>query len=202
MNGYLIARFDMTDPERAPAEYKKYVEAAAPAYAEFNARALVRGGASHPVEGQGRVRNVLVEFESVADAYAFYHCKAYEAARPIRQSVAEGEMIVIEGAIKPRPAQDGKKAYWIARQDITDEQTYKRYLEGTASVFKRHEALFLVRNGPHQAMEGQARARNVVIEFPSLKEAMACWEDPDYQAAAEYRRQAAVGEIVIAEGVE
>ena len=60
MNGYLIARFDMTDPEGAPAAYKKYVEAAAPAYAEFDARALVRGGKSHPVEGQGRVRNVLV----------------------------------------------------------------------------------------------------------------------------------------------
>ena len=104
--------------------------------------------------------------------------------------------------VKARPAQQGRKAYWIARQDVTDPQTYKRYLEGAASAFKAHEALFLVRGGPLQAMEGQARERNVVIEFASLEQAMACYESADYQAAAEYRRQAAIGEIVIAEGLE
>jgi uncharacterized protein (DUF1330 family) len=201
MNGYLIARFDMTDPEAAPAAYKAYAEAAGPNYAKHHARFLVRGGAAHPMEGDNRTRNVVIEFPTVADAYACNQSPDYQAARQHRLPVAEGEIVIVEGTVKARPAQEGKKGYWIARYDVRDPAVYKKYVEAGASAFVEHEALFLARGGPHQAMEGQARDRNVIIEFPSLQHALDCYNSAAYQKAREHRLPVSTGEIVIVQGV-
>jgi uncharacterized protein (DUF1330 family) len=115
--------------------------------------------------------------------------------------VAQGEVLIIEGVVKARPAQEGRKGYWIGRQDISDPAEYKKYVDGTATVFAEYGGLFLVRSGPHQAMEGQARARNVLIEFPSVKHALDCFHSDPYQTASAHRRLAAIGEIIVVEGV-
>ena len=200
MNGYLIARFDMTDPEAAPAAYKKYAEGAGPVYAEHHARFLVRGGAAHAMEGEARTRNVVIEYPTVSEAYACFSSPGYQKAREHRLPVAEGEIVIVEGTVKARPPQDGKKGYWIARYDVRDPTVYKTYLEAGASAFVEHGALFLARGGPHQAMEGQARGRNVLIEFPSVQHALDCYGSATYQKAREHRLPVSTGEIVIVEG--
>ena len=201
MNGYLIARFDMTDAEAAPSAYKAYAEAAAPAYETHHARFLARGGAARAMEGEMRARNVLIEFPSVAEAYACNQSPEYQAAREFRLPVADGEIVIVEGAVKARPAQEGTKGYWIARYDIRDMTTYKKYIEASAAAFTEFGALALVAGGPSQAMEGQARERNVVREFPSMRAAIDCWNSPVYQKAREHRLPVSTGEIVIVEGV-
>ncbi len=200
MNGYLIARFDMTNEEAAPAAYKKYVEGATPAYQEHHARFLVRGGDTHPMEGDARTRNVVIEFPTIAGAYACYRSEAYQAARRHRLPVAEGEIVIVEGAVKERPAQDGRRGYWIARYDVQDPSEYKRYVEIGMPAFKQYEALFLARGGPHEAMEGQARDRNVLIEFPSVQHALECYSSDTYQKARDHRLPVSTCEIVIVAG--
>jgi uncharacterized protein (DUF1330 family) len=91
--GYWIGRITVHDPER----YKDYVATAMPAYKEYGAKFLVRGGKCDAVEGEGRPRNVVVEFESFEKALACYNSPAYAAARKIRQEIADGELIVVEG---------------------------------------------------------------------------------------------------------
>ena len=91
--GYWIARITVHNPER----YKDYVTTATPAYKEFGAKFLVRGGQSNAVEGEGRPRNVVIEFDSYEKALACYNSPAYVAARAIRQEVADGELIIVEG---------------------------------------------------------------------------------------------------------
>jgi uncharacterized protein (DUF1330 family) len=201
MNGYLIARFDMTDPAAAPAAYKAYVETAAPAYVAHGARFLARGGETHPLEGEARARNVVIEFPSIAEALACYKSDTYQTAREHRLPVAEGEIVIVEGAVKARPAQEGHKGYWIARQDVHEPAIYKKYLEVAAPAFAQFGAIFLARGGPHQAMEGQARARNVLIEFPSVQDAVDCFNSDLYRRAVDHRRAAATGEIVVVAGV-
>ncbi|HEY4944474.1 MAG TPA: DUF1330 domain-containing protein [Rhizomicrobium sp.] len=93
------------------------------------------------------------------------------------------------------------KGYWIARVDVKDADEYKKYVEGTAAAFQKYGAKFLARGGRSEAMEGTARARNVVIEFDSLERAVKCFRSPEYQRARAFRVPAADGEIVIVEGV-
>ena len=93
------------------------------------------------------------------------------------------------------------KGYWIARVDVKNADEYKKYVEGTAVAFQKYGAKFLARGGRSEAMEGVARARNVVIEFESLERAVECFRSPEYQRARTFRVPAADGEIVIVEGV-
>jgi len=94
------------------------------------------------------------------------------------------------------------KAYWIARVDVKDLEAYKAYLSGATQAFAGHGARFLARGGRADGVEGQARARNVIIEFPSYQAAMDCYNSVAYQAARAHRASASVGEIVIVEGVQ
>jgi uncharacterized protein (DUF1330 family) len=93
------------------------------------------------------------------------------------------------------------KGYWIARVDVKNPDAYKKYVEGTAAAFAKYGAKFLARGGRSQQLEGPMRARNVVIEFDSLEQAVACYNSPEYQAARQHRLGAAEAELMVVEGV-
>jgi uncharacterized protein (DUF1330 family) len=94
------------------------------------------------------------------------------------------------------------KAYWIARVDVRDPETYKSYVETAKPAFARHQAKFLARGGRTEVLEGKARARNVIIEFPSMEEALACYNSPEYTAARAIRQTVSDGEFVLVEAAE
>lgn len=92
--GYWIARVDIRVPER----YSEYVNAAKVAFEKYGAKFLVRGGECEAAEGGARARNVVIEFESFAQAQACYHSPEYQIAADIRQQIADGEIVLVEGA--------------------------------------------------------------------------------------------------------
>jgi uncharacterized protein (DUF1330 family) len=94
------------------------------------------------------------------------------------------------------------KAYWIARVAVADPDKYKLYVEGSLPAIKTHGGRILARGGKYEALEGVARPRNVVIEFPSLQAAHDCFHSPEYQAARKHRIGVAEIELVIVEGVD
>lgn len=94
------------------------------------------------------------------------------------------------------------KAYWIGRVDVNDLERYKQYVEANAAPFREHGAKFLVRGGRFECVEGDSRTRNVVIEFPSYEQAMACYHSPGYQAALALRKPVAVTDLIVIEGYE
>ncbi|MHA7775591.1 DUF1330 domain-containing protein [Roseibium sp. M-1] len=91
--GYWIARVDVRDPDGYPA----YVETAKPAFQRFGANFLARGGKTDAIEGPGRARNVIIEFPSFQHAVDCYNSPEYQEAVKIRQKVADGEIVIVEG---------------------------------------------------------------------------------------------------------
>ena len=91
--GYWIARVDVRDADGYPA----YVETAKPAFERFGANFLARGGKTNAIEGPGRARNVLIEFPSFQHAVDCYNSPEYQEAVKIRQQVADGEIVIVEG---------------------------------------------------------------------------------------------------------
>ena len=94
------------------------------------------------------------------------------------------------------------KAYWIAHVDVSDDARYRDYVAANAAPLARYGARFIVRGGPFENPEGSARARNVVIEFPSLQAARDCYHSAEYQAGMDIRKAVSVGDIVIIEGYD
>ena len=68
------------------------------------------------------------------------------------------------------------KGYWIVRVDVHDPEAYRAYIAANGSVFRKFGARFLVRGGQSVMPEGIVRERNVVLEFPSYADAVACYE--------------------------
>ena len=92
------------------------------------------------------------------------------------------------------------KAYWIAHVEIRDPERYKDYVSTARPAFERYGARFIARGGAWKALEGPGRSRNVIIEFASMQDALACYNSPEYQAAKAIRVSVADGEITIVEG--
>ena len=93
------------------------------------------------------------------------------------------------------------KAYWIAQVTVNSPDQYRFYAESAPEAFRKYNARILARGGRCEQLEGSGRPRNVVIEFDSFEDALACYNSPEYQAAKAKRQGAGEADIVIVEGV-
>ena len=93
------------------------------------------------------------------------------------------------------------KGYVVSRVDVKNPEAYARYVAAGTRAIAAHGGRPLARGGRHEALEGTARARNVVIEFDSYDEARAYFYSAEYQAARALREGAADIEMVLVEGV-
>jgi len=93
------------------------------------------------------------------------------------------------------------KGYLIARVDITDPTAYAAYADAAGKAIAKHGVRVLARGGRFEALEGTARARNVVLEFDSIDAARAYYFSPEYTQARAMREGAAVAEYILVEGV-
>lgn len=203
--GYWIPHIDVRDPEG----YKAYTAATRGAHEKYQGVALVRGGQCEVVEGRGRARNVLREFPDYAAALACYRSDEYQRARPLRLQNADCDFIIAEGYDDAQPArspsvapESARKGYWIGHIDVFDPEGYKPYLAANQVCFSTFGARYLVRGGAAEVPEGKARARTVVIEFPSYEAALACYRSDGYQAAKRLREGKGQTDLVIVEGYE
>ena len=94
------------------------------------------------------------------------------------------------------------KGYWIGHVTVNDPELYKKYVEAGSIAYKKYDARFLVRGGQFEGVEGASRDRNVVVEFDSYEQALACYNSPEYEAARKIRQSCASSDVIIIEGAE
>ena len=90
---YFIAQVTVTDPEA----YARYSAGTHGAAETFGGRAIVRAGKMEVLEGHGRPRVVVLEFDSLDQARAYYNSPEYQAARQHRIGAAEFDAVIVEG---------------------------------------------------------------------------------------------------------
>ena len=94
MPAYVIADVEVTDP----VAYEEYRKLVAPTIAKFGGRFLVRGGKVERKEGGWQPsRFVIVEFESMSQAQAWYHSADYAPALALRLKASNSKLIIAEG---------------------------------------------------------------------------------------------------------
>ncbi|MEP5758322.1 MAG: DUF1330 domain-containing protein [Litoreibacter sp.] len=94
------------------------------------------------------------------------------------------------------------KGYWIGHVDVHNLEKYDSYRAANAAPFKTYGAKFLVRGGHQDIREGNARSRTVILEFPSFKDAVACYESSEYQNAKSLRLPVSECDMMIVEGYD
>lgn len=93
-------------------------------------------------------------------------------------------------------------AYLIVRVNVTDTAQYQEYMKLSPGIIEQFGGKFMVRGGEKITLEGpEETGRVVLIEFPSVEQARAFYESPEYQHAISVRAGAATGQFVVVEGV-
>ena len=86
--------------------------------------------------------------------------------------------------------------YWLARSKINDPVEYKKYTDRVPEIIGKFGGKVLARGGRFKILEGPEKfARFVVIEFPSLEQAVACHASKEYQEASAFRTTNGAGEV-------
>ena len=93
------------------------------------------------------------------------------------------------------------KGYWIGHIDIANMEPYRDYIPASAKAIAQYDGRFLVRGGKSDNVEGDARSRHVIVEFPSYARAVECYQSPEYAKARAIRRSNSQGDVVIVEGL-
>ena len=93
-----------------------------------------------------------------------------------------------------------KKGYWLIRVDVIQPEIFLDYASKTGPALDAYGGKFLVRAGRSESVEGDARSRNSVIEFPSYQAALDCYQSPQYQALVQLRTSACEMDILVIEG--
>ena len=94
-------------------------------------------------------------------------------------------------------------AYVIGQLEIHDSEAYQEYLDGFMPSFARHGGeLLATSRAETEVLEGSwSLPRTVIMRFPSVQDAKAWHEDPDYVRLAGIRHRTASTNLVVIDGV-
>jgi uncharacterized protein (DUF1330 family) len=94
MAAYVIANVEVLDPET----YLGYSQQVPQTVRQYGGEFLVRGGTVEEIEGSfGLHRVVVLRFDSVARAHAWYDSPEYQAILPTRLRATNSRVVIVEG---------------------------------------------------------------------------------------------------------
>jgi uncharacterized protein (DUF1330 family) len=94
MPAYIIAEVTVTNEE----QMKQYREWSTRAMQEHGVEVLVRGGKVVPLEEDwAPARVVVLKFDTLDAAQAYYHSETYTHARKVREGAGSIRMFAVEG---------------------------------------------------------------------------------------------------------
>ena len=90
-------------------------------------------------------------------------------------------------------------ALWIAHVKVLDAEAYGKYAAIATEAIAEHGGVFIARGGRFVQLEGTERPRNVVARFPSVDDAVACYNSPRYQEALSFAKGASERDLMVVE---
>ena len=94
MPAYVIAEIEVTNPEG----YKGYTATVGESIAKYGGRFLVRGGATHALEGDWPARRrVILEFPSPEAVRKWWDSPEYAKPKALRRANSTGRLMLLEG---------------------------------------------------------------------------------------------------------
>jgi len=92
--------------------------------------------------------------------------------------------------------------YVIAFIDVKDPAGFEEYRQKVPATIAARGGRYLARGGQTEVLEGRAPGKRVVIlEFPTLADAKAWWQAPEYQPLLELRQRTTDSTLILTEGL-
>lgn len=92
--------------------------------------------------------------------------------------------------------------YWVIRDSgIKDTAAFDEYSRRWGPIAEKYDARFIAGGEDSVVCEGNDWERHLIVEFPSYKQALDCYNSPEYQAGLPFAQKALDREFSIVEGV-
>lgn len=182
-----------------------YAKLAGPAITGAGGRFVVRGMPVKVYEAGMSLRTVVVEFDTLEQAIATHDGPEYgEALRALGDSVVR-DFRIVEGlpespGMLPPPGH--KRGYMVnTYRSIKRPEALAAYAALATPAMAEGGGRFLVRGIPVKAYESGTLERTVVVEFDSVRDAIATYDGVAYgKALAALGTDAAVRDMRVVEG--
>ena len=92
---YVIAEIEVTDVEA----FREYAPKVQPSFAPFGGRYVVRGGQVQSLAGEAPKRIIVIAFDSIQQAGAWYQSTEYEALKALRDKAGKARIFAVEGVV-------------------------------------------------------------------------------------------------------
>ena len=101
------------------------------------------------------------------------------------------------------PGRRRRSAYVVVNLDVHDRRRFSAYRRRVSDVIRKYGGRYLVRAGELRALEGgEGMSCLIIIEFPSMEDAMRCYESPDYAPLLRMRMEAAKSDVLLVQGCD
>jgi len=100
---------------------------------------------------------------------------------------------------QPAPAATGPAIY-VSEFEVTDPEGMKPYSANVESSFASYGGRYIVRGGSVVSQEGTPSKRIVMIEFPSMAQALAWYDSPAYAQLKPIRHRYATSRVYTVQG--
>ena len=92
-------------------------------------------------------------------------------------------------------------AYVLNDMEITDPALFEEYKKLSPATVLQYGGRFLARGGRTETLEGDwSPKRLVILEFPSVEQARAWADSPEYAPAKRLRQRASKSNLIVIEG--
>ncbi len=89
----------------------------------------------------------------------------------------------------------------LRKGPVRDEEAMAEYQSRTRQMKAKFEMVPRIIYGATEGLEGTPPDGTVMLEFPTMEEAKAWYNNPEYQEAIPFRQKAADYEMFIVEGI-
>ncbi len=95
-------------------------------------------------------------------------------------------------------------AYLVVEAKVSDPVAYENYKKLAEVAIREYGGRYIVRGGKVEVIEGNwdTPERLVIVEFDSVDQAKKFYNSPEYVAAREARKGAAVFNMLVVEGLQ
>jgi uncharacterized protein (DUF1330 family) len=94
-------------------------------------------------------------------------------------------------------------AYIVVHVDVHDPARYDVYKEMAPASIRQYGGRYLTRGGATEVLEGDwTPKRLVLLEFPSMEQARAWWDSPEYAEAKALRIATTTSHMILLEGLD
>jgi quinol monooxygenase YgiN/uncharacterized protein (DUF1330 family) len=126
------------------------------------------------------------------------HFKKYVEAT--KSMITSRTLLEAEPIFLGLPPATKAPAYYVSEFELTDAEAIKPYSAQVEATFKPFGGYYFVRGGQVSSLEGGPIKRIVMIAFPSLEQAQAWYDSPQYREIRPIRLRSAKSRVYIVEG--